>query len=1594
MALADATVRVILDLSRFDRDLETKVAAAARRAGRRFEAEFAKTAKTAGSRWAKDFQEQANQSMSSAGTRAGTQFGGAVRRAARPTGRITGRELGEQLRGGLLQTATLTGRQFGRGVLSGSITEAGSRIGQRLGRAIGVNLTVAGFGPALRRQVEAEAEPGMLAAARTVAGRFGSALGAAMGAVSIGRVGLLVGGISLLVSEATQLAGAIAPALQAVGLFPAVASVATASITTLVVAFQGMGDALAAAASGDAEELAEALKALTPAAASVVQEFGALMPRLTEVRRAVQEAFFSELTGSLTQLGDALIGPVQRGMTATASAAGRMAAGLADVFSQTRNANTIEEIFGSAAGAFDQMNVPMQNFTQGMLDFVRATLPAFDQLIATLGTGATRFGAFLSSAAASGQAMAWVNEAITTISQLGRIAASAGRLVGTIFSAAEQAGGNYLLTLNNALIATRQFLAVGEGRAALVNIFSGLREVLRGLAEPLRAAVVAIGQVSVVAGSMSQAMSSGLAAAIRGIGKAVENAGPGLTKFATSVGGALSALGDVLPSIGSSLGRLLSAAAPLVGVFGLVANVAAAVLSVFSSLPGPLLTVIAAFVGMRALGLPNLLTQIQARATGLGGAFGGLTSTFQANLASLTAMRMQQQVTNNAMNAGIPSVSAFGGAIGGLADRARAAGGALGGGLLSGVSSLIGALGGGIGIALTAASVFVGLWAQEQAKADQAVAEHNSRVRQLGSTLDKVTGSITNATRAQAQQSFATSDLSDSATRLGLSIDSVANAATGGQVAQRGMLEQLRASARGALENAGAYEQLERRASNVGVSTETLLDAMLGNADAIAKVNRGIADSDAQLDSVLGAHDDLIPDQRALGAAINQTADDLAKQAEAIKRANAQYGPATRLADTLATAMGTLADNSSSAADKSRALDSALRLLNGGTMELADAQKASADAIASGRDQMQTLIDKYNIAGQSADSLGISTEEFAARQAELGHALFDSAGQINFASERARGLYDVSKALRQTTLDQTAAVVDNAQKTGGDMAAAHQRAAEMMKASRQQVIDWALAAGFGAADAERFADSMGLLPENVTIALEMEGVPAIISGLAAIEGDIRVLPDKKSIRLDSNARAMRGDLEDLGFLVEDIPGSKDIKVTPHTEEAAAALRAFITQQITSRDPDLNVGANTDPAKWSVQEIEAFINDLPAVVEPKLDTEPIIAEWQSLLLGGLTAPPGTPTVTPGVDSGPVTTWFGSYLQGLVPAPGDPTVTPGVDPRLVEGWIGLLGAQVPPGEPTITPGVNEAPAEDQLEGLLEGQLGPIIRPYVDEGPTTSWFNHMAEELNRIKEPEITPEVNPGPASLQLDGLRQPITPQVVPAANTLPAQGQLQALLFQINNTHATGPVVGGNVGPATGQLALLLGLINRSQGNVAVGANTGPGIVNTNALVGYANSRYGAVDVGANTGAAYDQVNQLVRYINSRTATVDVSTSGSVRVAEGGLFKYFAGGGINTMRPMPANRAEIVPPKTMRVIGDRARGDEAFIPLVNSARSRSILQAAASRLGLQVSPREERPTATTRTTTVEAGAIVVQAPYSDPYLVARAVVNELAREAVP
>lgn len=114
---------------------------------------------------------------------------------------------------------------------------------------------------------------------------------------------------------------------------------------------------------------------------------------------------------------------------------------------------------------------------------------------------------------------------------------------------------------------------------------------------------------------------------------------------------------------------------------------------------------------------------------------------------------------------------------------------------------------------------------------------------------------------------------------------------------------------------------------------------------------------------------------------------------------------------------------------------------------------------------------------------------------------------------------------------------------------------------------------------------------------------------------------------------------------------------------------------------------------------------------------------------------------------------------------------------------------------------------------------------------------------------------------------------------------------------------------------------------------------------------GDVYVTASTGDAEAAMQRLVS--KKREANVSVRfTSLGLKVpggtvlenAAGNIVRAFATGGF-----MKAGLAQVVKPNTWRIIGDRVRDDEAYIPINGAPRSRAILEHTASAMGYGLVP---------------------------------------------
>jgi phage-related protein len=337
--------------------------------------------------------------------------------------------------------------------------------------------------------------------------------------------------LTVLATAATLLAVALARLGPLLFSIPAAAGVATAGIATLAVAFQGFGEAIASA--GDPEKFAEALKNLSPAAQEVAREFQAL--NLGDLRLDVQEALFSQLTGTITQLGEALRGPLLEGMTRAAEAFGRFFAQIGDFFSRPLTADAFTAVFDTLAGLLDTIGPGIITFLQGFRDLTVALLPGIEAFGVALNSVLQEFGGFLTDESVAGTALQSFGAALNVV--IGLL---------DVGLALFQALNGIVAGFGPALTAVGEALTTGLQAAT-----PGLTALGAALGAVVEAAAPLLAVVGEIVGILASALAPAISAFAEGFGEIIQTILPVLQNEFLPV------LTELAGSIGETLGQAI-----------------------------------------------------------------------------------------------------------------------------------------------------------------------------------------------------------------------------------------------------------------------------------------------------------------------------------------------------------------------------------------------------------------------------------------------------------------------------------------------------------------------------------------------------------------------------------------------------------------------------------------------------------------------------------------------------------------------------------------------------------------------------------------------------------------------------------------------------------------------------------------------------------------------------------------------------------------------------------------------------------------------------------------------------------------------------
>ena len=397
--------------------------------------------------------------------------------------------------------------------------------------------------------------------------------GAKLATVGIGAVAVAAGGLHTSIQLVGGLGSALAPLAGLLAAIPAAAVTAAAGLTTFKLATYGVGDAFKALFSGNQEKLDKALEKISPAARSVVMEFKRMLPVLKGIQQTAQQQLFLPLRGQLTAVLKVLGGPLRMGVAVVAHEFAMAAVEAAKFARSASGVALVKTAFGSVAGGLREIRPAIQPLLTGFAQLATVGAQFLVNLTPGIRDAVIAFGQFMSSAAQSGRAMAWMQNGLLVLKQLGSLLANVGGIVMSFFRAAGTAGSNFLGTLGSLAAQLNAFLKTAAGQQALTSFFQGLAAISMTLGPVLAALVTQIGALAPVVGQLATMIGPILTSAINAVGPALATLQPALAALFTALNVGVAVIAPALVPLGRVIAQLAVALTPLITIFATLVDV-------------------------------------------------------------------------------------------------------------------------------------------------------------------------------------------------------------------------------------------------------------------------------------------------------------------------------------------------------------------------------------------------------------------------------------------------------------------------------------------------------------------------------------------------------------------------------------------------------------------------------------------------------------------------------------------------------------------------------------------------------------------------------------------------------------------------------------------------------------------------------------------------------------------------------------------------------------------------------------------------------------------------------------------------------------
>jgi len=374
--------------------------------------------------------------------------------------------------------------------------------------------------------------------------------------------GFLIAGAPQII---TGLVTALAPAIGAIGILPAVAGAAALAMFSLKLAFSGVGDALKAGLSGDTEKFNEAIKKMPPTAQQAMKAIVGLRKDLDSLKFVVQGNFWGQFGTQIQGVGKTYLPMLSQAMGAVSFSFGQA---VSSFMTFLKFPDVVEMIRGSLTnmgGAIDNVAAGLPNIAAGFVPLISVGSTFLPGLTSGFQDVTERFANFMDRAAASGELQTWISNGLSVLGSLGQLLGQIGGILSSVFTAASAGGGNMMGMFGALIGQVNTFLSSAEGMSALTGVFQVLAGVSGIFGQVL-------GMVLPVLGMLVTTLSGPLSSILPIISGLLTQLSPVIAMLGQTLSGALAialppiiqALQTLAPVVGTLVGSLAVGLAPAI----------------------------------------------------------------------------------------------------------------------------------------------------------------------------------------------------------------------------------------------------------------------------------------------------------------------------------------------------------------------------------------------------------------------------------------------------------------------------------------------------------------------------------------------------------------------------------------------------------------------------------------------------------------------------------------------------------------------------------------------------------------------------------------------------------------------------------------------------------------------------------------------------------------------------------------------------------------------------------------------------------------------------------------------------------------------